>query len=123
MLGILGNLEKDGSYDAIKSIVNDIHFSDNDDLDKSRYFKQLRILAQLRLGVEQQILKAMEGIGSFFREENDIYYRKGARVARHSIVENLILKAGFTDGQAADVADVSIEFVKQVRAELELEKK
>lgn len=64
------------SYHAIKSIVNDIHFSDHDDLDKSRYFKQLRILAQLRLSIEQQILKAMKGIGSFFREENDIFYRK-----------------------------------------------
>ena len=36
----------------------------------------------------------------------------------HSVVENLIIKLGLSDEQAADVAEVKIGFVKKVRKEL-----
>lgn len=40
----------------------------------------------------------------------------------HAVVENLIIKLGLSDAQAADVAEVSIAFVKKVRKELESKK-
>lgn len=37
----------------------------------------------------------------------------------HDFVENLIVKLGLSDEQAADVAEVPVEFVKKIRKELE----
>ena len=114
--------------------VNDIHFC-KDELNTSKYFKQLRILAQLRLGIEQEILKAMEGISSFFKIENDLWYRKGEEKGMKEgekkgkqegrqeqtniLVANLLSEFSFSDEQAARAANVPIEFIRKVRAELE----
>lgn len=60
----------------------------------------------------------MESISTFYKEENDYLYRKGEEKTRHAVVENLILKLGLSDEQAADVAEVDVAYVTKVRAEL-----
>jgi len=60
----------------------------------------------------------METITKFFKEENDFLYRKGEEKKSHAVVENLLLSFGFTDEQAAKAADVSVDFVKKIRAGL-----
>lgn len=68
----------------------------------------------------------METVSKFFKEENDFLYRRGETKGEvqgeekksHIVVENLILKFGFTDEQAAEGAAVDIDYVKKVRAEL-----
>jgi hypothetical protein len=122
MLGILANFGKADSYSAVKSIVDGLQSFDNGDFAESRYFKQLRIFVQLRSSVEQQFEKAMETITKFFKEENDFLYRrgevKGKAEKSHAVVENLIVKLGCTDEQAADVAEVDVAYVKKIRTEL-----
>lgn len=122
MLGILANFGKEDSYSAVMSIIDGIQSITKGDFAGSRYFKQLRIFVQLRSSVEQQFEKAMETVTKFFKEENDFLYRKGEAKGEskksHAVVENLIIKLGFTDEQAADVAEVDVEYVKKVRAEL-----
>ena len=86
----------------------------------------MRIFVQLRRNVEQQFEKAMETVSKFFKEEKDFLYRKGEAKGEttgeakksHAVVENLIVKLGFTDEQAADVAEVELDYVKKIRAEL-----
>ncbi|MES2458520.1 MAG: hypothetical protein V4594_23405 [Bacteroidota bacterium] len=39
--------------------------------------KQLRIFVQLRTHIEPQFLEAMQSVSTFFKEENDIFYRRG----------------------------------------------
>jgi predicted transposase YdaD len=127
MLGILANFGDSNTYDVVKTIVNEIHLSAKNELNTSKYFKQLRILAQLRLGVEQEILKAMEGISSFFKIENDLWYRKGEEKGKiegkqeqaQDVVANLLSEFSFSDEQAARAANVPVEFIRKVRAELE----
>lgn len=126
MLGILANFGKEDTYEAVKSIIDSIQATTLGDFARSRYFKQLRIFVQLRSSVEQQFEKAMETITKFFKEENDFLYRrgeakgetKGKEKKSHAVVENLISKLGFTDEQAAEVAEVDIEYVKKIRTEL-----
>jgi hypothetical protein len=126
MLGILANFGKQDSYGAVKSIIDGIQSITKGDFAASRYFKQMRIFVQLRSSVEQQFEKAMETVTKFFKEENDFLYRKGEAKGEtkgeekksHAVVENLIMKLGFTDEQAADVAEVDIDYVKKVRAGL-----
>jgi predicted transposase YdaD len=43
---------------------------------------------------------------------------KGIRKGKAEVVSNLILKMGMTDAQAADIAGVSVDFVKKVRRKL-----
>ncbi|MNY69117.1 hypothetical protein D3C86_2070070 [compost metagenome] len=58
-----------------------------------------------------------------FKVEKDPFYIKGRTEAlnekNHDVVENLIVKLGLSDEQAAEIAEVSISFVKKVRKELE----
>jgi predicted transposase YdaD len=77
MLGILANFGEDASEKAIDSIISGIQSISNGDFADSRYFKQLRILVQLRTSIGQQFEKAMQSVSTFFKEENDYLYRKG----------------------------------------------
>lgn len=135
MLGILANFGKEESYRAVKSIVDGIQSSTTGIFAESRYFNQLRIFVQLRSSIEQQFQKAMETVTKFFKEENDFLYRKGETKGEEkgiekgiekgeikgkeqksrAVVENLIVKLGLSDEQTADVAEVSIDYVKEVR--------
>jgi len=64
-----------------------------------------------------------ETLNMLEREEGiEIGIKKGEAIARHDVVSNLIVKLGLTNEQAADVAEVSISFVKKVRKELEAKK-
>lgn len=49
--------------------------------------------------------------------------REATEQKSNSVVENLILKLGLSDQQVAEVAEVSIDFVKKVRNALENKKK
>jgi hypothetical protein len=130
MLGILANFDNEDTYKVVKAIVDDIHSVTNGDFAQNRNFKQLRVFVHLRSNIEQQFIKAMDSISSFFKEENDIYYRRGQSKGEINgeirgeekksrvVVENLIVKLGFTDEQAAEVAEVSLDYVKTRRAEL-----
>lgn len=118
MLGILANFGKDDNSKAIRSIVEQIKDSATGNFAESRYFKQLRIFVHLRGSLELEFKKVMESVSTFFKEENDFLYQKGEQKKSHSVVVNLIKELGLSDERAAKIAEVSLEFVKQVREEL-----
>jgi predicted transposase YdaD len=130
MLGILANFGKEDSYEAVKSIIDGVQSFTKGDFAESRYFNQLRIFVQLRSNIKQEFGKAMETVTKFFKEENDFLYQKGETKGiekgeskgkeekSHVVVENLIVKLGLSDEQAADVAAVSVEYVAKIRAAL-----
>ena len=122
MLGILANFGKEDSYEAIKSIVDGIKTFTKSDFAESRYFKQLRIFAQLRNSVEQEFEKAMVTVSKFFKEENDFLYKKGETKGEEKksqiVVENLLSELGLSDEQAARIAEVPVEYVAKIRASL-----
>lgn len=122
MLGILADFGKEDNYSAVKSIIDGIQTITKSDFSGSRYFKQLRIFVQLRSSVEHQFEQAMETVSKFFKEENDYLYRRGEEKKGLAVVENLIMKLGLTDEQIAEVAEVAVEYVKKVRAELKIQK-
>ncbi|MFC6101541.1 hypothetical protein [Olivibacter domesticus] len=65
----------------------------------------------------------MEAVSKFFKEEKDFLYRKGEAKKSHDVVENLIIDFGFTDEQAEKAAEVTVDFVQKVRADLAKKKK
>lgn len=122
MLGILGNFGKEDSYEAVKSIVNEVQSAAKSDFEENRYFKQLRIFVQLRGSIEQQFDKVMESVSKYFKEENDFLFKKGevkGEVKKDGLfVTNLLLESDWSDERIAHIAAVSIEFVKSVRETL-----
>lgn len=122
MLGILANLGDDNPAEVIQDIVNEIDNATESNLAKNKYFNQLRIFVQLRTNVEHQLKEAMQSVSTFFKEENDIFYRKGAEKTRHTLIENLLTKLGVSDEKAAEIAEVSIEYVKEIRSSLDTKK-
>lgn len=123
MLGILGNFDGEDSASVIRDIVESVKSHTTGDFAESRYFKQLRIFVQLRSNIGQQFEKVMETITKFFKEEKDYLYKKGAEQKSYAVVANLIQQLGLDDEAAAGVAEVPIDFVRKVRAELESKKK
>ena len=123
MLGILANLDEDDPKKAIYGIVNEINMATVSHLEKEKYFKQLRIFVQLRTNIEHHLEEAMQSVSTFFKEENDIFYRKGANKKTLVFVTNLLLKFNFSDEKAAEAAEVSIDYVRDVRAGLNTENK
>jgi len=86
----------------------------------------LRILVQLR-NFTKPLEEIMLKVASFFKEENDPFYRrgelKGEERKNYEFVRNLILDFDFTDEQAAKASQTSIAFVQKVRADLAKKKK
>jgi hypothetical protein len=128
LMAIFGNFENEAPVVVIKKILHGIEEQGDGALSKSRYREQLRGLIQLRkLGKE---FKIAMGTITKFKVEKDPFYQDGVKKGiekgeagkSHDVVENLIIKLGLSDEQAADVAEVTIAFVKKVRKELEARK-
>jgi endonuclease III len=64
----------------------------------------------------------METITKFFKEERDPLLCRGEAKKSYNVVENLIMKLGLSDEKAAEIAEVSIDFVQKVRSALAKEK-
>jgi len=130
MLGILANLGEENPKEAILSIVNEISTSTESDLTKNKYFRQLRIFVQLRSNVEHQLEEAMQSVTTFFKVEKDIFYRKGEKKGiekgieqnRRMVVENMLSKSYLSDENIAEINGISIDYVKELRASLGLDK-
>ena len=51
----------------------------------------------------------METISKFFKVEKDLLFQKGKGEGKTEVIQNLIIKLGFTDEQAAEIGNVSID--------------
>jgi hypothetical protein len=119
MLGILGNFGKEDSYEAVKSIVNEVQSFAKSDFTESRYFEQMRIFVQLRGNVKQQFKKVMESVSKYFKEEDDFLYKKGEEKSRTEMISTMIVRLGFSDEQISNTFGITLDFVKSVRDKLQ----
>lgn len=125
ILAILANFGNDSAEEALGTILWQVKAVAKGGFAESRYFNQLRILVQLR-NLQLKFDKAMISLTSFYKEEKDPYYMKGERKGIEKgevkksigVVENLIIKLGLTDEQTAEIADVSVAFVREIRLAL-----
>lgn len=117
LLSILANFDGDNVDTALKQIIQRIEETSGGDFSFKKHFNQLRVLAQLRnLGIK---LKAtMDSILPFISPEKDVLYLIGQERAEERIVRGLLTKSALSVGQIADAAEVSVEFVEQVRQKM-----
>lgn len=131
ILAILANFEQETPENAMKQIINRIEETTEGDFLLKRYFKQLRVLAQLRNLEENLKETIMLSISKYLDETRDVGYMigfdkgeqqgeqkgelKGEQKAKENFVKNLLAKMSLTFEQIADIAGVSVEFVQNVK--------
>ncbi len=64
----------------------------------------------------------MDSIAKYIDEEKDVAFLVGQEKTEERIVRNLLAKMSFTFEQIADIAGVSVEFVKKVKYKLSANK-
>lgn len=137
ILAILGDFGEEDARVVANKIVKEVVASSNGDLVRKKHINQLRILAQLRnlVPVNADI---MESIEKYISMETDYFYIKGLKKGEEqaekklesklqskeeNVVVNLLQKLGLSVEQAAEIADVSPEFVKKVKQKLKRKSK
>lgn len=119
VLGVLADFQGDSPAKALEQIIQRIEETATGDFPLKKYFKQLRVLAQLRKLEENLKDLTMDSISKFVSVERDAAYMvgfdKGEAKAKVDFVKNLLAKVSLTVEQIADIAGVSVGFVKQVQ--------
>lgn len=122
VFAILADFGKDTPETAVTNIAASIAQTAIGDLEKERLKNQWRILAQLRTLAFSK-LEVMEHASTFFKEENDIFYRRGeirgeekATEKRNtSYVKKLLQNTDFDTKKIAMLAEVSVVFVEKIK--------
>lgn len=119
MLAVLANFKSDSPENALKQIISRLEETTDGDLALKRYFKQLRILAQLRKLEQKLKVIIMDSITKYIDETKDVAFMigldKGEERAEERFVKNLLSKMSLSLEQIADIAGVSVAFVKRVK--------
>ncbi len=71
------------------------------------------LISQLR-NLELNLKNAMDSIAEHIKEERDVLYLRG----QEKIIESLLTKLNYSLEQIADIAGVSVDFVKSVKQKL-----
>ena len=130
VLAILANFEKETPKNALKRIIHRLEETTQGDLALKRYFKQLRILAQLRK-LESKLKEIiMDSIAKYIDEEKDVAFLigldkgfdKGFDKGKETFITNLLAQTDFGLEKIASLANTTVEFVKQVKHKLSADK-
>jgi hypothetical protein len=122
----LANFDKETPENALKQIISRLEETTGGDLALKRYFKQLRILVQLRKLEQKLKIIVMDSIAKYIDEKKDVAFLvgldKGEAKARHEektkFVTFLLQEGSRVVDQIADIAGVTVDFVKSVQRQL-----
>ena len=122
MLAILANFGSGDPKHIIENIVTQVVTASKGNFSKFRHIRQLRILAQLRNLVSDNLM-IMDSIAHLITEENDIFYRrgelkgmkKGIEKEKESLVKNLLLNTDFTISKIAILTNATEALVKKLK--------
>lgn len=117
ILGILANFKGENPENALKRILVRIKETTKGEFSLNRCFNQLRVLAQLR-NLELNLKNAMDSISEYINEERDVLYLRGQEKEQTKFVTNLLQKLNLPFEQIADIAGVTVDFVKSVHRQL-----
>jgi predicted transposase YdaD len=117
ILGILASFKNEQPEKALQQIINRIDETSDGDFAFKKYFKQLRVLSQLR-NLDLKLKTVMDSIANLISEERDVLYIRGQEKEQTKFVTNLLEKLDLTIDQIADIAGVSVDFVETVKKKL-----
>ncbi len=117
IFAILGSFGKDEPEKVIKRIFSEVVQNTPGELAKERRKNQLRILAQLR-NFTMLNKDIMESVSTFFKEENDIYYKIGFEKGKHEFVKYLLQHTDYSTEKIAEIAEVYPDTVERIKSSL-----
>ena len=117
VFGILADFGAEASEKVVTKIIQRLDETSKSPLSFQKYIRQLRVLSKLRK-LDLRIEETMESIAKYIDEENDYLYIKGEQKAKERFVANLLTKTKHTLDQVANIAEVSVDFVKMVKKSL-----
>lgn len=117
LLAILGDFKGRSAEEVVQQVVSRIEETTQGDFSLKRYFQQLRVLAQLR-NLQAQIDRTMDSIAEYINEEKDVLYVRGERKAKGKFVTYLLKNTTQTIQQIAETAEVSVDFVLELKRNL-----
>jgi len=123
ILAILADFGDQNPGKIVKDIVHQVVAKLGGELDRLRFMKQLRVIAQLRKLASENLEEIMETIAKYFKEENDILYKRGEERKSREVIKNLLAAGEFSIKAIANYASVSEAFVRKVKRELDLKSK
>ena len=121
IFSILSSFGNEKPQIVVQEIMNRLSSLVHTDLELAKYLQQLRSLSNLR-SFKPIIDTLMESITKYFKEENDFLYIKGRRDEQKTFILNMLKQTDFSIAKIAKIASVSVNFVKEVKAEFELAK-
>lgn len=101
MLGILAKFEESDRYAKVKQLLQEVQSLTEGDFAESPYFRQLRILVQLRPSIEEEFYSIMETISKFYKPEKDFLYRQGAKEGRAKAIQEIQLQRAKAEREKA----------------------
>ncbi len=118
VLAVLADFAKKQPENALKQIIARLEETTESDLTLKKYFKQLRILAQLRK-LEQKLKEIIvDNLAKYIDEERDVAYMIALDKSKEIFVINLLTQTDFGIAKIANLSNASIEFVKSVQQKL-----
>lgn len=118
VLSVLGNFKGQPSQQALQKIIRRIEETSNGDFALKRYFKQLRVLAQLRNLDKHLKDVVMDDLTKFFSQERDVVYMIAQEKTEERFVRNMLAEGTFSLERIANMAGVSVDFVKKIQRSL-----
>ena len=121
ILSILANFKEENPENVLKKIIQRIEETTKGDFSLSRYFNQLRVLAQLR-NIELNLKNAMDSIAKYIKEERDVLYLRGLDKGKEreqlKFITFLLQEGNRTVTQIADIAGTTVNIVKSVQLQI-----
>lgn len=126
VLAILGNLQNQPTEQAVEDIVKSVVQLKPEGLEREQAIRQLEALAQLR-GLQSIVSEKITKMAlDFFDIKKDPRYQegklegeqKGELKAKAAAVQRALAKGKLTAEEIAELMDVSVEFVEEVRRKM-----
>ncbi|GAB3705118.1 hypothetical protein GCM10027592_37180 [Spirosoma flavus] len=113
ILAILSDFGEEKPEKALSQIIHRLEETTTDQQTFQKHLRQLRVLSKLRK-LDLKFDDMIRNMDKYIDEENDYLYIRG----QQKIVANLLKKLNLTIDQIADIAEVSVDFVKKVQQTL-----
>ncbi len=117
ILAILSDFGKEKPENALNQIINRLEEIITDQRTFQKYLRQLRVLSKLRK-LDLKFDDMIQNMAKYIDAENDYLYIRGQQKEQEKFVSYLLNEASRTLEQIADIAGVSVEFVRQINQKL-----
>jgi hypothetical protein len=114
ILAVLSDFGKEKPENALNQIIHRLEETITDQRTFQKYLRQLRVLSKLRK-LDLKFDDMIQNMAKYIDAENDYLYISGQKKEQEKFVTYLLNEASRTLDQIADIAGVSVEFVRTVK--------